>query len=39
MEKKQAVKQLVKHWAKALWRRLGPSPYKQTVLAWSLVQQ
>jgi hypothetical protein len=38
MEREQAIRQLAKRWAKTVWWRLGPSPYKQTVLGWSLEQ-
>jgi hypothetical protein len=39
MEQKQKVQQPAKRWEKTIWRRLGPLPYKQTVLGWSLEQQ
>jgi hypothetical protein len=36
---KQKAQQSAKRWAKMIWRRLEPLPYKPTVLGWSLEQQ
>jgi hypothetical protein len=39
LEWKQTTQQWTKRWAKLVRWQLGPLPFKQTVLGWSLEQQ